>query len=76
MVEKGSVGPGEIIAVDLVAGRFYRDPELKDHLAASEPYSRWIENITHLDERVGRAAVRRPRAYDRAELRRRQAPPA
>ena len=72
VVEKGRVGPGENIAVDLVAGRFYRDLELKDHLAGQKPYSRWIENITHLDERVA-ARPFTPAAYDRAELRRRQA---
>ena len=36
VVEKGRVGPGENIAVDLVAGRFYRDQELKDHLAGAQ----------------------------------------
>ncbi|HEX6013756.1 MAG TPA: glutamate synthase central domain-containing protein, partial [Geminicoccaceae bacterium] len=71
VVEKGRVGPGESIAVDLVAGRFYRDQELKDHLAGLKPYSRWVENITHLDEEA-RARPPAPAAYDRAELRRRQ----
>ena len=72
VVEKGRVGPGENIAVDMVSGRFYRDQELKDHLAGLKPYSRWIENITHLDERVA-ARPFEPAAYDRSELRRRQA---
>ena len=72
VVEKGRVGPGENIAVDLVTGRFYRDQELKDHLAALKPYSRWMENITHLDERT-KARPFSPAAYERAELRRRQA---
>ena len=72
VIEKGRVGPGENIAVDLVEGRFYRDQELKDHLAALKPYSRWMENITHLDERT-RARPFSPASYERAELRRRQA---
>ena len=72
VIEKGRVGPGENIAVDLAAGRFYRDQELKDHLAALKPYSRWMENITHLDERT-KARPFSPAAYERAELRRRQA---
>ena len=72
VIEKGRVGPGENIAVDLVEGRFYRDLELKDHLAALKPYSRWMENITHLDERT-KARPFSPAAYERAELRRRQA---
>ncbi len=72
VIEKGRVGPGENIAVDLVEGRFYHDLELKDHLAALKPYSRWMENITHLDERTG-ARPFEPVAFERAELRRRQA---
>ena len=42
----------------MTTGTFYRDHELKDHLAAQKPYGRWMENITHLDERVQAAAVR------------------
>ena len=39
---------------------------------ALKPYSRWMENITHLDERT-KARPFSPAAYERAELRRRQA---
>ncbi len=72
IVEKGRVGPGEAIGVDLEAGRFYRDCELKDFLAAQKPYGRWVENITRAETLVeGRPLV--PVQYDRTELRRRQA---
>ena len=71
VIEKGRVGPGETIAVDLGNGTFYRDLELKDHLAGLKPYSKWVENITHLDERVKELAPV-PTLYDRVELRRRQ----
>jgi glutamate synthase (NADPH/NADH) large chain len=72
IVEKGRVGPGEAIGVDLEAGRFYRDRELKDFLAAQKPYGRWVENITRAETLVeGRPLV--PVRYDRTELRRRQA---
>lgn len=71
VIEKGRVGPGESIAVDLVSGAFYRDQELKDYLAGLKPYSKWVQNITHLDERVKEQAPA-PTLYDRGELRRRQ----
>ncbi|MEK0082065.1 glutamate synthase large subunit [Benzoatithermus flavus] len=71
VIEKGRVGPGETIAVDLTTGRFYRDQELKDYLASLKPYSKWVQNITHLDELV-KARPFRATAYDRAELKRRQ----
>ncbi len=72
IVEKGRVGPGEMIGVDLEAGRFYRDGELKDHLAGLKPYGKWIENITYLDRLAGRREFTATR-YPRGELRRRQA---
>ena len=71
VVEKGRVGPGESIAVDLAAGRFFHDQELKDHLAAQKPYSKWVENITHLADRVQERPPA-PALYGRGELRRRQ----
>ena len=71
IVEKGRVGPGETIAVDLENGKFYRDIELKDYLSGLKPYGKWVENITHVDQRHDRPAFS-PKIYDRAELLRRQ----
>jgi glutamate synthase (NADPH/NADH) large chain len=72
IIEKGRVGPGEMVGVDLEAGIFYRDGELKDHLAGLKPFSRWVENITHI-EKVAGALPFRPTRFAREELRRRQA---
>ncbi len=69
--EKGRVGPGEMIAVDLKAGRFYHDDELRDRLAASQPFGEWVKNIKSLDSLIagdGEALAR----LDATELRRRQ----
>ena len=71
VIEKGRVGPGENIAVDLVDGPLLPRPELKDHLAALKPYSRWMENITHLDERT----QARPFSPDAVRARRAAPPP-
>ncbi|MFP4269135.1 MAG: glutamate synthase large subunit [Alphaproteobacteria bacterium] len=71
IVEKGRVGPGECVGVDMRANAFYRDLELKDHLAAQKPYSRWVENITHL-ETLSPAPAGPAVAFEKAELRRRQ----
>ena len=71
IIEQGRVGPGEMIAVDLRAGVFYRDRELKDLLAGEKPYGQWVQNITHLDDLVGRRP-HGPVQMERAELRRRQ----
>ncbi len=71
IVEKGRVGPGECIAIDLEHGRFYRDHELKDHLSALKPYGKWVQNITRLDTLLERQPSE-PVRFPRSELRRRQ----
>jgi glutamate synthase (NADPH/NADH) large chain len=70
IVEKGRLGPGQMIGVDLVAGRLYRDHEIKDMLAAKRPYSAWVKNITVLDSLIKRAGETVELGRD--ELRRRQ----
>jgi len=74
VVEKGRVGPGETIAVDLEHGHFYRDRALKDVLSARRSYGSWTKRITELDslvktgapepsELAGEALARRQLAY-------------
>ncbi|WP_439817054.1 glutamate synthase large subunit [Zavarzinia sp. CC-PAN008] len=52
VVEKGRLGPGQMIAVDLREGRFYHDRELKDQLAAEHPYEDWCSSIVSLDDLI------------------------
>ncbi len=59
IVEKGRVGPGEMIGVDLDTGRFYHDTELKDLVAASEPFDELIRNIKPLDSVLAGPEARR-----------------
>ncbi|MFQ5765650.1 MAG: glutamate synthase central domain-containing protein, partial [Rhodospirillales bacterium] len=71
IIEKGRVGPGGMIGIDLEAGRFYHDAELKDLMAARRPYGEWVKKITLLD----RVAETRPRTkplFSTEELCRRQ----
>ena len=68
--EKGALGPGQMIAVDMAEGRLFHDVELKDRLAAAEPYAEWIGKITDLEETL--AGQPEPRLFEGAELRRRQ----
>ena len=42
IVEKGRLGPGQILAIDLVAGRLLRDGDIKEGFARSQPYGRWL----------------------------------
>lgn len=69
--EKGRLGPGQMIALDLEEGRLYRDREIKDKLAAQKPYGSWVRHITALDDLVKGAPVE-PAELDAVSLRRRQ----
>src|SRR3546814_3780709 len=50
IIEKGQVGPGETIAVDLREGKLYHDGELRDRLAAMKPFTEWVKRVRRLDE--------------------------
>ena len=68
--EKGALGPGQMIAVDMAEGRLYRDWDLKDKLAAAQPFGDWVQNVVDLNARM--VNVPEKALFDGAELRRRQ----
>ncbi len=70
VVEKGALGPGQMIAVDMVDGKLFHDKELKNALAASQPFGDWVGRIVELDDKLG--AVTEVPIFSGAELRRRQ----
>ena len=70
VMEKGRLGPGQMIGVQLEEGRFYHDRELKDMLAARHPYSEWVKKIVEIDSIIG--SEKEPVSYDAEELRHRQ----
>jgi glutamate synthase (NADPH/NADH) large chain/glutamate synthase (ferredoxin) len=68
--EKGALGPGQMIAVDMAEGKLYRDWDLKDRLAASQPFGDWIAKVVSLNDRM--TNVPETALFEGAELRRRQ----
>ncbi|SPH19507.1 Glutamate synthase [NADPH] large chain [Ascidiaceihabitans donghaensis] len=68
--EKGALGPGQILAVDMKEGKLYHDTEIKDELAASQPFGEWAGKIKDLDAPL--ASVTEKPLFEGAELRRRQ----
>jgi glutamate synthase domain-containing protein 2/glutamate synthase domain-containing protein 1/glutamate synthase domain-containing protein 3 len=49
IVEVGRLGPGQMIAVDVVRGVILRDPEIKEALASRQPYQLWLnEHMSYL----------------------------
>ncbi|OJI93530.1 glutamate synthase (NADPH/NADH) large chain [Planktotalea frisia] len=70
VVEKGALGPGQMLAVDMKKGQMFRDGEIKDKLAAALPFGEWVGKINELDSAL--ASVTEKAIYSGGELRKRQ----
>ncbi|MBR9841520.1 MAG: glutamate synthase large subunit [Rhodobacteraceae bacterium] len=70
VVEKGALGPGQMIAVDMKEGKLFHDKELKDCLADSRPYGEWVDKIKDLEGDL--SDVPEKAMFEGAELRKRQ----
>jgi glutamate synthase (NADPH/NADH) large chain len=70
VVEKGALGPGQIIAVDMQDGLLYHDTAIKDQLAASQPFGEWVQKITNMEAELG--SKTEVAIFDGPELRQRQ----
>ncbi|NNJ69201.1 MAG: glutamate synthase large subunit, partial [Boseongicola sp.] len=70
VVEKGALGPGQMIAVDMATGKLFHDTEMKNVLAEAAPFSEWISKVAEMDEVL--ASVTEQPVFTGNELRRRQ----
>ena len=51
ILEKGRLGPGQMIGVDTRERRFYHNDEIKDEFASHQPYGDWVKRqLLHLDD--------------------------
>ena len=46
VVEKGRLGPGQMIAVDTSQGKLLKDSEIKHSVANQKPYAEWVQKGT------------------------------
>src|SRR3546814_398825 len=72
VVEKGRLGPGQMIAVDLDEGRVFHDSEIKDRIAGDADYAAMGADFMTIADLDDPAAPSPACPYDRAELARRQ----
>ncbi len=70
VVEKGALGPGQMLAVDMKKGLLFHDTEIKDKLARALPFGDWVAKIAELDGPLG--SVTEAPMFTGAELRKRQ----
>ena len=48
--EKGALGPGQLIGVDMAAGRLLHDEEIKDELSQSRDFESFVKSVINLDD--------------------------
>ncbi len=68
--EKGALGPGQLLAVDLSEGKLYHDEEIKNKLASAHPFGEWTTKIKELDTKL--SGVQEKQLYFGEDLRKRQ----
>ena len=68
--EKGALGPGQLLAVDMEEGRLFHDKEIKNKLAESQPFGDWVSKITDLDKVLSK--VTEKAVFSGNQLRKRQ----
>src|ERR1700730_9593030 len=71
IVEKGRLGPGEMLAVDMDQPLLYKDRQLKDMLAETHDYANWTTRTVELDSLIKQDAPH-DEHFPADELRRRQ----
>jgi len=47
VIEKGRLAPGEMIAIDTVAGKLLKNDEIKATYAKKQPYGTWLRENIH-----------------------------
>ncbi len=70
VVEKGALGPGQMIAVDMQEGKLFHDTELKNKLAAAQPFGEWVGKVVNLNDSL--IDIPEVPLFEGAELRKRQ----
>ncbi len=64
VIEKGRLGPGQMIAVDTAQGKLLKDAEIKMEVAQKKPYAQWVErNLIKpesLESENGETAIEEP----------------
>ena len=50
IIEKGKLGPGQIVAIDLKKGKLFKDKEMKDYLA--KDYKKYNKQIIDLEKKI------------------------
>jgi glutamate synthase (NADPH) large chain len=70
IIERGRIGPGQMLAADMATGKLYKHEAIVDQLAGAHPYEKWLKNVVELEPIIGPGDE--PMVSERADLLRRQ----
>ncbi|MCX8501662.1 MAG: glutamate synthase large subunit, partial [Alphaproteobacteria bacterium] len=56
IIEKGRLGPGQMIGVNLDEGKLYRDSEIKEQLSRQQDYEEWTKSTVKINSLITVAA--------------------
>ncbi len=68
IIEKGKLGPGQIIAIDLKKGKLFKDKQIKDYLA--KDYKKYSKQLVDLEKKISTEAEKAK--FSGEELKKRQ----
>ncbi|MFK7867126.1 MAG: glutamate synthase large subunit [Alphaproteobacteria bacterium] len=68
ILEKGRIGPGQMIGVDLHEGKLYYDQSLKDIVANLHPFGEWVKNVTKLESLPEFGAGQEDQSWSKQEI--------
>ena len=72
IAERGRLGPGQMIGINLAEGRLYKDGELKDALTKKCDWSKWIGRAKQMDSLLANSTGKASQPLSKTETRRRQ----
>ncbi|HHC28988.1 MAG TPA: glutamate synthase large subunit, partial [Rhodobacterales bacterium] len=70
VIEKGALGPGQMLAVDMAEGLLFHDAEIKDKLAATRPFGDKVKHIKDIGDELDK--VEEKQLFSGEDLRKRQ----
>ncbi|GAA3857967.1 glutamate synthase large subunit [Celeribacter arenosi] len=70
VVEKGALGPGQMLAIDMAEGKLYHDVQIKNRLAEAQPFGEWVGKINDLEDEL--SGIAETALFTGAELKKRQ----
>ena len=72
IIERGRIGPGQMMGIDLKRGAMFSNDELKTELAGKRDWEKWIGRSQHMDTLLAKNGAKPSERLPALDVRRRQ----